>query len=313
MADPALPLSVSAAEQASARRSMLIGVIALLFGACVIGFAPILVKASALGPQATAFWRLVLALPALALWLALHRRQAGGAPGQPDLRYIVLAGIFFAGDLAFWHVGIRITTAANATLLANLTPIIVALFGWLIFRETVTRRFLIVCAVVMSGAGLLSAGNLAIDPDRLGGDLLCVITAFWYAAYLLAARRARERASAPRVMLLSTLVAAPIALIVTLAFGEDLLPASLEDWMPLILLGVVVHGLGQGAIMFGLGRVPAPVAALLILIQPVVAAIAGWLIFDETLSTIQIAGAAIILAGLYAAQARPAVVTAKRR
>lgn len=292
---------------------MLIGVAALLFGACVIGFAAILVKASTVGPQATAFWRLTLALPALALWLALYRRQAGGAPGNPDMRYIVLAGLFFAGDLAFWHVGILITTAANATLLANLTPVIVALFGWLIFRETVTRRFIVVCAVVMSGAGLLSAGNLAIDPDRLGGDLLCIITAFWYAAYILAARKARERASAPRVMFLSTLIAAPVALAVTLAFGEELLPANLEGWVPLILLGVVVHGLGQGAIMFGLGRVPAPVAALLILIQPVVAAIAGWLIFDEALSPVQIAGAAIILAGLYAAQARTAAVRAKPR
>ena len=310
MADPAI--TPPAAETIAARRSMLIGVGALLAGACIIAFAAILVKASPVGPQATAFWRLTLALPALALWLALYRRQAGGAPGSPDMRFIVLAGLFFAGDLAFWHAGILITTAANATLLANLTPVIVALAGWIFFKETVTRRFIVVCAVVMTGAGLLSAGNLAIDPDRLGGDLLSVITAFWYAAYILAARKARERASAPRVMFLSTLIAAPIALIITLAFGEDLLPATAEGWVPLILLGVVVHGLGQGAIMFGLGRVPAPVAALLILIQPVVAAIAGWVIFDEALSTIQIAGAGIILAGLYAAQARPAIRTKPR-
>ncbi len=310
MPDPAvLPHTT---EAISARRSMLIGVAALLVGACIIAFAAILVKASPVGPQATAFWRLTLALPALALWLSLHRRQAGGAPGSPDMRYIVLAGLFFAGDLAFWHAGILITTAANATLLANLTPIIVVLFGWLVFRETVTRRFIIVCAIVMTGAALLSAGNLAIDASRLGGDLLSLITAFWYGAYILMARKARERASTPRVMFLSTLIAAPIALVIALAFGEALFPANLEGWMPLILLGVVVHVLGQGAIMFGLGRVPAPLAALIILFQPVVTAIAGWLIFEEALSALQIAGAGIILSGLYAAQARPAIRTGPR-
>lgn len=307
-ARPTSPLRVPAID--SSRAAVLAGTLAVLAGACVIGFAAILVKASELGPQATAFWRLALALPALGIWLALHRHGKNTPPGRPDLRLIALAGVFFAMDLAFWHVGINITTAANATLLANLTPILVALFSWLIFREAVTRGFILVCAVMLSGAALLSAGNLAINPDRLIGDIFCVITAFWYAAYILAVRKARDGASAPRVMFLSTLVAAPIALLVTLAFGEPLLPESWQGWIPLVLLGVVVHAAGQGAIIFGLGRIPAPLAALLLLVQPIVAAAAGWILFDEVLSPIQLLGAAIILAGLYAAQrsGRPAAV-----
>lgn len=302
MADPANPPVTPAPRTQLSAAAMLAGTLAVMAGACVIGFAAILVKASDLGPQATAFWRLTLALPALALWLAFHRHGKDTPPSTPDLRIMALAGVFFAMDLAFWHVGINITTAANATLLANLTPILVALFSWLIFRETVTRGFILVCAVMLSGAALLSAGNLAIEPDRLVGDVFCVITAFWYAAYILAVRKARDGASAPRVMFLSTLVAAPIALAITLAFGEPLLPASWQGWIPLTLLGVVVHAAGQGAIIFGLGRIPAPLAALLLLIQPIVAAAAGWILFDEALSPIQLAGAAIVLAGLYAAQ-----------
>ncbi|MGY6661448.1 MAG: DMT family transporter [Glycocaulis sp.] len=282
--------------------SMLAGTLAVLAGACVIGFAAILVKASDLGPQATAFWRLTLALPALALWLALHRHGKDTPPGRPDMRLMALAGIFFALDLAFWHVGIKITTAANATLLANLTPILVALFSWLIFRETVTRSFILVCAVMLSGAALLAGGNLTIDPDRLTGDVFSILTAFWYAAYLLTVRKARDGASAPRVIFLSTLIAAPISLALALAFGETLLPEGWQGWIPLILLGVVVHAGGQGAIIFGLGRIPAPLAALLLLVQPIVAAAAGWILFDEALSAIQLLGAAIILAGLYVAQ-----------
>lgn len=301
MADPASPSPAIPASAAS-KASVLAGVIVVLLGACVIGFAAILVKASDLGPQATAFWRLTLALPALALWLALHRHGKDTPPGRPDMRLMALAGVFFAMDLAFWHVGINITTAANATLLANLTPILVALFSWLIFREPVTRGFILVCAVMLSGAALLAGGNLTIDPDRLTGDVFSVLTAFWYAAYLLAVRKARDGASAPRVIFLSTLIAAPISLLITLGFGEPLLPESWQGWIPLVLLGVVVHAGGQGAIIFGLGRIPAPLAALLLLIQPIVAAAAGWILFDEALSAIQFLGAAIILVGLYMAQ-----------
>ncbi|GGH07959.1 membrane protein [Glycocaulis albus] len=281
---------------------MLAGVAAVLAGACIIGFSAILVKASDLGPQATAFWRLTLALPALALWLALHRHGKDTPPGRPDMRLMVLAGVFFAMDLAFWHVGIKITTAANATLLANLTPILVALFSWLLFRETVTRGFILVCAITVSGAALLAGGNLTIDPDRLTGDVFSILTAFWYAAFILTVRKARDGASTPRVIFLATLIAAPISLAIAIAFAEPLFPENWQGWIPLILLGVVVHAGGQGAIIFGLGRVPAPLAALILLVQPIVAAAAGWLLFDEALSAIQLLGAAIILAGLYLAQ-----------
>ena len=74
----------------------------------LLGFAPILVKLSDLGPQPIAFWRLALALPAFAVWLALASlRPVRAAAGRPNYVALGLAGLFFAGDLAFWHAGIR--------------------------------------------------------------------------------------------------------------------------------------------------------------------------------------------------------------
>src|SRR3989442_14875379 len=86
---------------------------ALLAGAVGIGFAPIFVRLSELGPSATAFYRLFFALPILWLWLGLERRQAnptqqtlhGARPGSPIFQrwMIVVAGLCFAIDLALWH------------------------------------------------------------------------------------------------------------------------------------------------------------------------------------------------------------------
>ncbi|MBI1265298.1 MAG: EamA family transporter [Alphaproteobacteria bacterium] len=284
------------------------GVLVLAAAACIIGFAAILVKLSELGPQAVAFWRLAFAIPVLGVWLLIERRRdradvsALDAPAR-RWRILALAGVFFAGDLAFWHAGIKITTAANATLLANLTPILVALAAWALFRERITARFLLAAGVALTGAALLSAANVRFAPERLTGDILSALTAFWYAAYLLAVRAARvQGAGTASVMFWSTLTAAPLSLAIALLAGERLFPETLAGWAPLIALGVVVHALGQGGIAFGLGRTPAALASLIILVQPVVAAAAGWVLFGEAFVALQWFGAGLVLAGIYLAQ-----------
>src|SRR5205085_10178093 len=97
-----------------------------MFGACVIGLSPILVRLTQTGPSAAAFWRLAFGLP----WLFLMNRQTGGATGRPS-RLALLAGVFFALDLGFWHYSIKYTSVTNATVLSNLPPVVVTAFAWI--------------------------------------------------------------------------------------------------------------------------------------------------------------------------------------
>ena len=101
----------------------------LLAGACIIGLAPILVRLADAGPAAVGMWRMLFALPLLAL---IARRGSGGV-GAPNW-ILALAGAAFALDLAFWHYGIALTSVAKATVLSNLTPVIVTGVAWLVFR-----------------------------------------------------------------------------------------------------------------------------------------------------------------------------------
>lgn len=293
-------------------RAALTGLVVLFLAAGLLGFAPILVKVSELGPQAIAFWRLAFALPVLGAWLWIEKRRARRREPEaqlkpPGFKMLVLAGLFFAGDLAFWHAGIKITTAANATLLANLTPIPVTIAAVFLFGERVGPRFIVAGVLALCGAALLSIANVRFAPERLTGDVLSALTACWYASYFLAVRAARRAGAATvQVMFWSTLVAAPISLAVALISGETLIPPTWSGWLPLILLGVVAHCAGQGGVAFGLGRTPAALASVIILVQPVVAAAAGWWLLSEALAPIQWAGAALVLLGVYAAQrARP--------
>jgi len=283
-------------------KSALIGLLVLIMGAVAIGMAAPLVKLSELGPQTVGFWRMALAIPFAFLWMQFDRdppRKPDTPSGWKRWLYLALPGLLFSGDLAFWHAGIKITSVANATFLANLQPVFVVLAAWLIFKEKITKQFMFAAGLAVAGAALLSAGNITVAPERWPGDVLSMATAVWYAAYILAVRQARRFASTGTVIFFTVLVCSPILGLTALGFGETILPGSLTDWLVLIGLAVGVQIVGQGGVAFGLGRVPAPVASIIILIQPVVASIAGWLMFGEAFAPIQYAGAALVLTGVW--------------
>ena len=64
----------------------------------------------------------------------------------------------------------------------------------------------------------------------------------------------------------------------------------------------VMHVFGQGGVAWALGRLPASVTAVTILIQPVVAALLGWWVFGETLTPIQALGGVLVLGAVVLAQ-----------
>src|SRR5260221_1870721 len=142
----------------------------LLAGGCAIAFAPILVRLADTGPVASAFWRTALAAPLLWLlvWQSPSPRpspkgEGANSPsplgeGRDEGRHtaaLVAAGLFFAADLGVWHWSIVWTSVANSTLLANLAPIFVTLAGWLLWRQRVTRIFMVGMVTALAGMFVL--------------------------------------------------------------------------------------------------------------------------------------------------------------
>lgn len=295
-------------------RSDPIGILAVLVGACCIALAPIMVKLSPLGPQGSVFWRLAFAVPFLLLWTFMelrHRSVRGGtseaAAPRPWL-WMVLAGMLFAADLITWHAGIVRTSAANATMLANLTPVVVVLVTWVTTRKLPHGLFLTAVAIALVGSGLMSGGTPGQTPEQLTGDILSALTSVWYAAYILVTARVRGSVGTGEAMLVTTVVALPLAWGACLVAGEPLWPSggdlvqqALSMW-PLLVLGIVVHVAGQGLLAFALGRVSAAIASVLILIQPVGAALLGWVLLHEVLGPVQLVGGALVLFGVWLAR-----------
>src|SRR5579859_5650397 len=286
----------------------------LLAGGCAIAFAPILVRLSDTGPVASAFWRCALAAPLL--WLMMispsprGSSTEGGAIGREGrgegripFRYLIAAGLFFAADLGVWHWSIIFTSVANSTLLANLAPIFVTLAGWLLWRQAVTRVFLVGMVVAIAGMFVLVGPNFGVGGTRLLGDALGALTGAFYAGYMLAIKFARDAgASTPRLMAWSTTITAIALLPVALLSPQPMLPAGALGWLVLIGLAIVTQILGQGLIAYAFAHLPASLSSVSLLIQPVMAAIFAWILFGEAIGPVQFIGGAVVLAGIWLAK-----------
>jgi drug/metabolite transporter (DMT)-like permease len=279
----------------------------LLFGACVIGLSPILVRLTTTGPAAAGLWRLGVALPLL----ALMTRRANG-PLQAPSRIALVAGVMFALDLGFWHYGIKYTSVTNATVLSNLTPVVVTAFAWIFLKQRPRPLFLLAVAVAVGGSwtmALEKGGGPGLDPPL--GNLFSATTALWYALYMLAIGQGRKTEGASRLMFWSSVVGAPLMLIAALLLREPLLPTTLAGLGACLGLGLM-HVAGQGSIAWAMGRLPTSVASVVVLVQPVVAAWLGYMLFAEAIGPMQALGAAVALAGVLLAQwaSRPKPVQA---
>jgi drug/metabolite transporter (DMT)-like permease len=267
---------------------------ALLIGSCLLAFGPWLVRLSDVGPVAAGFWRLALALPFL-LVIARITGQPAHWPGRRLALITVLAGFFFAADLAAWHTGIHMTKLGNATLFGNTSSLIFALWGlWLARRRPSTTQAAALGLAAL-GAALLMGSSAELSARNLKGDLLTLLAGLLYTGYLIAVQRARRSLEALPMLFIASAFGAAMLLPLSLVLGERVIPA---DWTFVVILALSSQVLGQGLLVYAIGALSPLVVGLTLLTQPAISALVGWLAYGETLSPLDWIGAAAIAAAL---------------
>ena len=273
---------------------------ALLAGNAALALGPWLVRLSDTGPVSAGFWRLILPVPILT-FLAWRSRS----PGPLDKKLTVLcliAGGFFAVDLASWHIGIERTRLANATLFGNAGSIILMVWGLIAARRAPSGREGVGVIAAIAGAGILLGRSMEISATTFIGDLFCLAAGIFYAFYLLPAQLARAVLGSWFVLLLVSLTAAPILLGMAIAAGEPVLPGA-AGWTPILVLALSSQVIGQGLLVFSLRNFPPLVIGMALLTQPAIAATVGWLAFGELLEPLDIFGMVLVGAALVLARA----------
>lgn len=300
----------------------------LLLGGAVLGLAGVFVRladtTANLGPFASAFWRMTLAAPFLLAWAAVQwsrtprpaampqpavtrPRRFTKRPAPPALlahwpmwALALFAAAMFALDLVFFHLAVIDTTVGNATLESNFAPVLITLAFWVITRNAPRAVFVAGLAAALGGAALMIGPNFGHSKALLG-DASGLVSAVFYAAYQVGIQQARQRLPTAPLMAVVTLLAAVVLWPFALAEGR-LWPTAAIGWLWVLLLALLVQIGGQVVIAYAVRRLNPALSSVGLLVQPAMAVVYAWGLLGEALSSTQLLGAALVLAGIYLAR-----------
>ncbi|HUS15577.1 MAG TPA: DMT family transporter [Chloroflexia bacterium] len=287
----------------NARRQTRQAAVALTFGIVCIGFSAIFTKWAGVPGPVSGLYRVVIATMVLAPFAARGaRRVVGLGPGMLGLA--MLAGVWFAGDLAVWNTSLQYTSAANSTLLGNTSTLWVSLWSLVVLRERLGLPFWLGTVLALAGAAAIVGPDLSTTGTLGLGDGLALGSSLFYAAYLLTTGRVRRHAGTLEYMWLSSFGAALVLLVYCLATGLPLSGFTPGTYGSLLALALISHVGGWVSINYALGHLRASLTSVSLLAQPVITALASVPLLGEPLSPAQIGGGALVLAGIYLANRR---------
>jgi drug/metabolite transporter (DMT)-like permease len=272
--------------------------LALIGGILCIAWSAIFVRWTDIPGPASAFYRMLIpAAVMLPTWIF----DRGPRMSLHNLAIIALGGIFFALDLAFYNTSILKTSAANATLLGNNTPIFVGIFAWLVFRQKPALSFWLGLVLALSGAAVIVSADLSRHVTLGSGDVMAVAAAACFAVYLMATQRVRTTTSTTAFLRLAMISSTVFLLAINLALRVPLRVPPGRSWWALLGLGLVSQLGGYLALTYALGHLPATVTSVTLLSQGPLTAIMAALLLGEPLTIAQVLGGTLVLVGIFLA------------
>lgn len=268
-----------------------VGIISLSFSAMFVRWA------HAPGPV-TAFYRLFFSI-FLLLPFFFPRVKKNPSIWSRGIIFPLLAGLFTAFDLALWTASLAYTTASNATLLGNTSPLWVALGTWLIFKQKLTTQFWRGLAIALMGAILIMGTDFILHPRFGVGDAMALFTGFFYGGYFLFTQKSRTSFD-PVVHIFFVGVGASISLfVINVILGYPFYGFDRTTWLVFLATALVSQLIGYMSLAYALGHLPASVVSPTMILQPVVTTLLAIPLLAEVPTVWQGIGGAIALVGIY--------------
>lgn len=261
--------------------------IVLIVGVFACSTSVIFIRLSAADPVLLSAYRLLLGAAFLAPAAILAARR------HPEFRVswtdksVLLPGVFLALHFISWIYGARMTPAANATLLVNMTPVVMPLMLLLIAREKITSGEAVGTVLALGGVAVLLYADLHHTAGSVPGDLVCFLSMNLYAVYLAFARRNRAIPSIYLYVVPLYFVAGAVCLAVGLGrvalLGEALFPEEepLREALLLLGLALVPTVIGHSAVNWAFRQFRGQAVSIVNLGQAVFASLMAALILNE--------------------------------
>ena len=270
--------------------------LALAIGILCISIFPILVKLELTPGLISAFYRMAFAF-AILLPIALF----SGKFKLPTLRYLLLAllcGVLFGSDVAVWNIAIQESSATQASLLTNLSPVWVGIASFLFLSPKPKTNFWIGTIVAVLGMVTFVGFHFftALDFDR--AFVFAVLSGIFYAAYMLVSKNTLAQVNVFSFMILSLFASSIYLGIICLWTNEPFTGFSTAGWGVLGIQAVVCQLAAWFLISYATQHMKATRVSLSLLSQAVLTALIAYLFLDEHISIQMVIGGIILLFGI---------------
>ncbi|MFB6278386.1 MAG: DMT family transporter [Salinibacter sp.] len=273
--------------------------VVLTLGVLSFAVAPILVRwAGDVPGLAIAVWRTVTAAAVL---LPVAVGRIGPEVRQftrRDVGLIVGAGVFLGLHFIAWIESLYHTTVASASVLVTTHPILLAVLGYVVLRERLSRTTVVAIGAAVGGAALIGwadAGTVALGRGALLGNTLALAGAVLVSVYLLIGRVVRQKVSWLAYVTPLYTVAALTALVSATVQGVPLFGYSWTFYGLCAGLALGPQVLGHGSFNYALQYVPAAIVGMLALLEPVGASILAYGLFGEVPPPASVVGMVVVL------------------
>ncbi len=306
-------------EPSLGRTPTIATIVSLCLALLSIASAAIFIKFSEqeISPYATVFHRFWITTAILGLWSgfkAVRRQQENSFIPQSSpytgatIAQLVLVGLFLATDLMLWAWSLTQTSVANATLLANLTPVFSCLGGWLFCRRRFDQQFLFGMVIAIAAIFAIGFNDCQIANGKFIGDIAALIAAVSFSVYLSVLERLQSQFGTTKIVFWSSVSATLVSLPIVLIDGGQVFPTSWQGWLTVISLAGVCQILGQGMLVHSLNQLSSEFVALFLLLEPVLAGVGAWALFSEQLGLLNLVAFAIALVGVYLSLSSPSAL-----
>lgn len=284
---------------------------ALTIAVAATAFSPILLKLAEqeVSPSAIIVYRLFIAsvifglAKGLQLILSKFRKLKSElkpvefSTNQVMIR-LVATGIFFAAAHMTWNWSLTQTSVANSALLHGFTPVFITATGFLLLGQRFDSKFLIGMIVAIGGSVLLELDNISYAMNQIQGDVLALVSALFFAIYLLLVERIRSQMGVVMVSFCTCFIGTMAILPALLGSLTGIFPSSWMGWLEVVGLGLI-SVLNVGLTAFALKFLTSAFVGVALLLSPILTAIFAWVIFSEALNFYSLFAFPIILTGLY--------------
>lgn len=270
--------------------------LALAFGILCISIFPILVKLKLTPGLISAFYRMAIATSLLLPYVVITKKFQ-----LPEKKYILLAiicGVLFSSDVAVWNIAIQESSATQASLLTNLSPLWVGIISYVFLKTKPATNFWIGTTVALFGMAMLVGFKFFLELDFDNAFILAVLSGIFYSIYLLVSKKALTHIDVLSFMLISLLASTVYLAVVCIVMKEPFSGFSDMGWLVLLIQAVVCQLMAWLSISFATQHMRPTRVSLSLLGQAVLTSILAWLFLDEKITLNMVIGGIILLLGI---------------